>query len=98
MANVQNSNTIHLDSTGNIGDNNLKVTYVIITSTGAAPRIILRDGNTANDIKLDIKLLPGNQSGKLNFAEAPIVFPNGVNVGTITNCNVTLIVKAEGRS
>lgn len=57
MANVDNGNTIYLDSTGAISNTRgLVIKHVIITPTAASASLILRDQATGTPTKLRIDI------------------------------------------
>lgn len=89
MANAHNGNTLFVDSTGAIGPSkNVKVAYLVASVTGASPALILMDGSTT---KLNLTFQASTVPQVFDFSSAPIYFPNGVTVNTITNCKATLV-------
>ena len=95
MANVRNSNTYFIDATGSVTAKNIKVVGVIFTASGAA-QLIVKDVTTGAT-KLDLKATAANISQHFILDQSPIVFPNGIDVTTVTNCTATLILE-ETRS
>jgi len=97
MANVVNGNTMKIDSTGDVlVKKNILVTCLIVTSTGAATfELQDSDGTTFVD-KIRIKLDVADKTESLDLTNGPIVFPNGVRVKTVTNCEATAIFKRQG--
>lgn len=95
MANAHNGNTLSIDTAGAIGPGkNVKVACIIASVTGAAPVLILLDGST---VKLDLTLIASTVPQVFDLSGSPMYFPNGVTVGTITNCKATLItVQGDG--
>lgn len=97
MANVANSNTIYIDATGDIANTrNVRVMAIIFTPDAANDQLILRDQTTTAN-KLRIRGATAKDSVYLDLSSAPIVFPNGININTITSGAVaTLIIKGQG--
>lgn len=101
MANIRNSNTFYIDTaaadaavatTGNLAINNIKVTYITITSTAATSELDLRDVTTAAN-KINLKLTVDDESQCFDFSASPLVFPNGINPNTVTDCVATCVIK-----
>lgn len=94
MANVNNGNTLFIDSTGNVSDTRgLTAKHVIVTATAASASLILRDQDTGNSSKLRVDIASAGSVVHLPLEEHGIYFPNGVNVGTATNCVATLVYR-----
>lgn len=92
MANVDNGNTIYLDSTGAISNTRgLVIKHVIITPTAASASLILRDQATGTPTKLRIDIAAAGNPLHIPLGDAGMLFPTGIDVGTITNCVVTLV-------
>lgn len=103
MANVRNANTIFIDTasdsgntsvgtTGNFDIPNIKITGIVITSTGANATLVLKDVKTGAT-KIRVSLATSTESKQFLFEVDPLVFPNGIAPTTLTNAEVTLIVK-----
>lgn len=96
MANAVNGNTVYIDSTGDVSigtDKNIKVLYITITPTAASAVLALDDNAAAGDVtKLDLRVATDGDSKMFDFSRKPIVFPNGINVQTVTNCNAMLVL------
>lgn len=96
MANERNSNTVYIDSTGDISDTkNSRVVYVLLTATAANAELVLKDQVTT-DNKIDLRLAISGDSKLFRFSDAPLVFPNGINIGTLTNALATLVIRNQG--
>ena len=101
MANIINSNTFFIDTaaadavattTGNFPGSNLKVAYITVTATAAPATLNLRDILTdVNKIELRVDTI--NTTERFNFAETPLVFPNGIHPETVTDCRATVVLK-----
>lgn len=97
MANVRNANTYHIDGTAStLAVLNIKVSHVIVTATAASAILQLQDVTTGN-IKGNFRVATSGETRVFEFADNPIVFPNGINPATVTNCVATLIIQ-ESRS
>lgn len=97
MANVVNSNTIYIDSTGDISNTaNISVVSITMTTSAAGGSLTLRD-QTTGDNKISLKIATDEQSEKFPYEDAPIVFPNGINVNAISGAVATLVVRRQGR-
>lgn len=95
MANAVNSNTVYVDSTGDISigtDKNIKVSYIVVTATGASAVLVLEDNQTTDVKKLDLRVATDGESKIFDFSSKPLVFPNGINVETLTNAIATLVI------
>jgi len=104
MANIRNSNTFYIDTaaadavattTGNLASKNIRVSYITLTATAATSELILRDVTTAAN-KISLKLDVDNISKSFDFSETPLVFPNGINPSTVTDCTATCVVQEQG--
>ena len=101
MANVENSNTFFIDTvaadavattTGNLSGQNLRVAYIVVTATASPGILNLRDILTdVNKIELRVDTI--NTTERFNFAETPLVFPNGIHPETVTDCKATVVLK-----
>lgn len=96
MASVRNGNTIYLDSTSDtFAFSNLKVSHIVITSTGSAGHAVLADLSDTSRVKLDL-CIPANTSQEFRFADQPIVFPTGIQATTLSNCVITFVTSLPG--
>jgi len=99
MANAVNGNTIKIDSTGTISitGKNIIVTCLIVTATANAAIFELEDSDGVTDVdKIRVAVDIANKTESLDLTAGPIVFPNGIKVKTVTNCEATLIFKRVG--
>lgn len=99
MANVVNGNTIKIDSTGVIvmNNKNILVTCIIVASTADAAVFELQDSDGSTDVdKIRIGIKEADDTKAFEISNAPIVFPNGIKVKTVTNCEATLVFKRIG--
>lgn len=98
MGNVSNSNSIFVDSTGalSIGTNqNIKIAYIVMTTTAATGSATLQDDAPAPVDKLIIKEAIADKTIRLNFADNPINFPNGIRISALSNATLTLILRRD---
>lgn len=91
MANVHNSNTYYVDTTGTFTDKNVKCYVLIISSDGGDAELALADA-ASNQGKIDMILPSGSAPVVVTFYDHPAVFPGGVKVVTATNVKATLVV------
>jgi len=105
VANVRNSNTFFIDTaaadqtpatTGNLSIFNIKVTHITMTATAATSLISLKDVTTDAQ-KFIFRLDIVDKTQEFDFADNPIVFPNGIHPETVTDCVVTCVIR-ETRS
>jgi len=95
VANISNANTVYIDATGDIAETaNARLMYVILTATGASGRIVLE--NQGGDTKADLRIVTSGDSITFDFTKAPIVFPTGINIDTLSNAVATLVIRAQG--
>lgn len=89
MANVRNANTYYIDTNATtLTEKNIRVTHVTVTASGGAGRLVLSDISTAAP-KVDLRVETDGHTEVFDFSDNPIVFPNGINPGTVTNCVAT---------
>lgn len=99
MANIEFSGSIYCDSTGNLTTKrNLKVAYILYTSSAAGDSAIFRDGTAGTDpLKLKVQNISATDSKLLDFSAKPIVFQNGIYCSAISaSSTVTLILTSTG--
>jgi hypothetical protein len=100
MANVRNSNTIHVDATGAITGSteiNVKVAYILFTPSAAEDNLVLKDDDNSGDIKFDIRAATAKDTMLFDFSYAPVLFPNGIYVSTLSaGAKATLITTTAG--
>ncbi len=92
MANVSNSNTFYIDSTGSLLIKNLKAMYVTVTATAANAILNLQDADTSVN-KINLRVAISGDTQEFRFEDSPIVFPNGIKANTVTNCVATVVIK-----
>lgn len=96
MANTRNGNTWYVDATGNLGsEKNVIVPYIYITATAANGRVVLSDQVTTA-LKADLRVEVSGHTEIFRMAENPMRFPNGINITTLTNAIVTIVVTSQG--
>lgn len=93
MANVRNGNTYYIDtqysSSEELAVKGLRVTDIIVTTTGTTASVILQDSSTAN---IKFRADEATSGVTTHFPlKSPIVFPNGIRPSTLTNCVVTVV-------
>lgn len=90
MANVRSGNSHYVDATGVLATGSTRVVGVIVTATAASAIVAIGDsaGTTA---KLNLRVATSGASQFFDFSTSPILFPNGVNVTTLTNAIATVI-------
>lgn len=95
MANVQNSNTIYVDSTGDIISTRTQLIGLIVSSSGTTGNVIIREkGQSAN--KLNVSVL-ANTTEFLDLSRTPVIFNEGINVNTLdATLTATLIIREAG--
>jgi hypothetical protein len=94
MANVRSANTYYIDTQGETLDiKNIKVLYIVINSTAANAQLVLQDVTTGNT-KLNLRVDSAHKTEYFDFADNPIVFPNGINPSALSaNCTATLVIQ-----
>lgn len=99
MANVRSGNTHYIDSTGTLtADKNDKVAYVVLTASSANAVILLTDAGSGTRSKIDLRVATAGTTQVFDFSEVPLVFSNGVRVGTLTNAVATIVYTKGGGS
>ena len=98
MANVVNGNTMKMDTIGDVLiRKNILITSITVVATANAAIFELQDsdGSTFVDkIRIDVDV--ANKTEPLDLVNSPMVFPNGVRVKTVTNCEATATWKRQG--
>lgn len=104
MANVRSANTFFIDTaaadavattTGNLAVNNIRVSHILITATAGTSELVLRDVTNGNN-KIILKRDVDDRSELFDFSEFPLVFPNGINPSTVTDCVATCVIQQQG--
>lgn len=89
MANVKHGNTIYIDATGDVTSNKTHVYQVLVSATAANAQVVL--GNIgASEKQLDLRVATDGDTKSFEFV-VPVMFPDGVEVITLTNAIVTLV-------
>lgn len=97
MANVRSGNIWYVDgTTEQLSENRITVMYVIVTPDGgASPQIVVKNRTQVPSIKLDLRT-DTTKSQQFSFEEEPIVFEEGIQATTVTNCTAMFILKERG--
>lgn len=100
MANVRRGNTWWIDATGALGSatSNVKTLLysVVITPTSANAILKLQDNSSTAQDLVEFRAATSGDSKTFDFSRKPIVFPNGIKVATVTNCNAAVVVEGGG--
>lgn len=97
MANIRNSNSFYIDSTGALNtDANTRVFYIVITSTAAPGTITIADNQGTPVTKLSLAVDVADRSTIFDFSRKPLIFPNGINITAITNCTAMIEYSTTG--
>lgn len=92
MANTRSGNTYYVDATGDLLTNKgIRVKAIIITPSGANGGIVLKDQVTLSP-KGTWTVPTSSQTTLFDLSESPLVFPNGINVGTVTTATAILVL------
>ena len=93
MANARVGNTIHIDSTGSVTtDRNTRVVGIFFTPDANNDEVMLYE-TSGGPMKLHLRSSVGKLSQFYRLVDMPIIFGNGIYVGTITSgAHVCLIV------
>jgi hypothetical protein len=97
VANIRNGNTVYVDATGTaVDEKNVRVVGIFITGAGGAATLVLGDNDSgaSNPTKLDVRC-PSGESNYLDFSSNPLIFPNGIQVKTLTTCVATLLLRSN---
>lgn len=101
MANIQNGNsfyidTVHVTDGDDLTRKNVLVAYVTVTATAANGRVVLGDAGTDPQTKLDLRVVTSEVTEHFRYDSAPIIFPNGIRVMTLTSAVATVVFKNAG--
>jgi hypothetical protein len=101
VANKRNANTWYIDtahatSADDLAGNNLLVVGIFLTATAANGRVVLADAQGTPVTKLDLRVATSGASQYFDLSSAPVNFPNGISVSTLSNALATAIVKNTG--
>lgn len=91
MANVRNGNTVYVDATGAITDSGAKVAGVVLTATAANAVLVLQDSSGSPVNKVDLRVATSGSSQFFDFSVTPLWFPNGIEIGTLTNAKAMIV-------
>ncbi len=91
MANVRSGNSHYVDSTGTLEADDCQIAGVLLTSTAANAVVVLQTNHGTPKNKLTLKLAADGSTQFFDFSQAPVAFPGGLKVGTLTNSIVTVI-------
>lgn len=93
MANATSGNVIYVDTTGDLtSDTNKRIAYIALTATGANGRVVVREVDNSNPIKLDLRVVTSGATQIFDFSRKPIVFTTGINIGTLSNAVCSIIL------
>jgi hypothetical protein len=94
MANITQSSSIYIDSTGVAFTGRTKVAYIIFTPNAANDEITLRDGDGGGDpIKIHLHAATAKDSKVFDFSRRPMIFQDGIYVSALTaSAKATLIL------
>lgn len=93
MANVRNSNSFFIEDTGlSLDVIGIRVTHIVLTSTNTGALFVLSD-NSTGAVKIKMAIAADKTMEFLDLSDNPIVFPNGIDPTTVTNCVATLMVQ-----
>lgn len=101
MANTLNGNTWYIDTAHSTSANDLVrasvlVTYIIVTATSASAVLVLSDVQGTAPAKLELRVAAADTSQLFDFSYKPLLFPNGIQVTTLTNCKAMCIISSTG--
>lgn len=95
MANNRVGNKILIDSTGSVVEGPIKVTYILFTASSANDELLIRESADGPDC-LYIRAATAKDTKYFNFSRAPMFFPNGIYIQTITSGAKAVLVTATG--
>lgn len=95
MANVRSGNTFYVDSTGTLTSIGTKVSYILLSSTGANATVTLQDENTSANV-MTLKIDAAHGSQLFDFSRIPLFFPGGVKISAISNAVATVVYNERG--
>ncbi len=99
MANARNGNTHYVDTAATLDSSkNLKVVRVTVTATSANAVCVLQDAASTPITKADLRVAAAGTTEVFDFLNAPLLFPNGTKVSTLTNAVATLIYSQGGNN
>ncbi len=97
MANARNSNTCYLDATGSVTTEPTKISCIVFTPDSANDQLILKSFDNSGEVKISLRSATAKTTMIFDFTSAPVHFPKGIYVGTITSgATATLITTSGG--
>lgn len=91
MANSRRGNIHFVDTAATITTTrNVKVTNIIITATNNNAVVVIQDPLDSSDI-MDLRVASTHDVSQFPFLHAPLTFPNGIKVSTLTNAKVMFV-------
>lgn len=94
----QLGNTIYLDSSSDSGfttSNKVRLKRIVLTATSSNGTIAIKD-NGQDSLMIDVREPTSGVTRDIDLGRTPILIPNGIKLGTLSNCVVTLILEDEG--
>jgi hypothetical protein len=96
MANVQRGPLTYIDTTGILTEDAALVSRVLLSATSANAVLVL--GDSAGTTVLKLQAATSGTTTHFDFAYAPLAFPAGIKVVTLTNGVATLVTTSgKGR-
>ena len=102
MANARTGNTYYVDTAytatvatlPELAIPNLRVYYIVVTSTGGAGTCVVTDSGTS---KFDMRVDTANRTSIIDLESYPAIFNTSIRVTTLTNCVVTFVFEEVRR-
>lgn len=102
MANSRSGNVYYVDTAytatvatlPELAISNLRVHYIIITSSSTNAICTVTDNGTS---KLDLRATATHQSEIFDFSEFPINFTTSIRITTLTNCTAMIVFEEVRR-
>lgn len=89
MANARSANIHYVDTTGVLTTKRVFVAGVVVTATAASAIVNIQDSAGTNSL-LNLRVATSGETEVFTFS-APLVFPNGIKVSTLTNAIASVI-------
>lgn len=96
MANVRNSNSVYVDTTGSLTTDPTKIAYIIFTPDSANDQLILKSFDNSGEIKISLRSATAKTTMIFDFSQSPVHFPKGIYAGTVTTGATATIVTTSG--
>jgi hypothetical protein len=90
VANLQCGNLYYIDSTATLAKRALRIYSITITATAASAILKLEDATVSGTI-FDGRVATSGDSVLFDYADQPLVLPNGLKVATVTNAVATIV-------